>query len=217
MMARKVLKIIGIIILVIFILLLIHTVRNYIIISKLVEKISAYTDSQNYNAKFINTDKSGTITVMNYYKKDNKQANFIERTYNGNITKLLFYNNGETVNLYAEDAENKTVEKNSEGFMAIMISSEIEFDKETNFFIKFLLTSTALITSEKCEGQDCYKLRNILNLYNGETYYINKNSGLTVKNINNDFTVVKEYNFDCVEDSIFTEPDISEYKVIESK
>ena len=38
-----------------------------------------------------------------------------------------------------------------------------------------------------------------------------------MKNINDDFTVIKEYKFDCVEDSIFTEPDISEYKVIEPK
>ena len=211
---KKVLKIIGIIILVFILILLIHTIRNYIIVSKLTDKISVYKDIKNYNAKFVNTDKSGTITVMDYYKKDNKQVNFLERNYNGSITKLSFYNNGETVNLYAEDAEHKTVEKNSEGFMAIMIFNEIEFDKESNFFTNFLITSTAIITSEKCEGQDCYKFRNIFNLYNGDTYYINKNSGLTVKSINNDFTVVKEYKFDCVEDSIFTEPDINEYELI---
>ena len=84
------------------------------------------------------------------------------------------------------------------------------------FTTNFLISSTAIITSEKCEGQDCYKFRNIFNLYNGDTYYINKNNGLSVKNINNDFTVIREYKFDCVEDSIFTEPDISEYEVREN-
>ena len=63
---KKVLKIIGIIILVFILILLIHTIRNYIIVSKLTDKISVYKDSKNYNAKFVNTDKSGTITVMDY-------------------------------------------------------------------------------------------------------------------------------------------------------
>lgn len=50
-----------------------------------------------------------------------------------------------------------------------------------------------------------------------DTWIINKETGLPVRSLNNDSLVDREYKFDCVEDSIFTEPDIKEYKIQDSQ
>ena len=56
----------------------------------------------------------------------------------------------------------------------------------------------------------------MFNKDNSDTWIINKETGLPVKSLNKESTVNREYKFNCVEDSIFTEPDISEYKLLEN-
>ena len=85
---KKILKIILIIITIIFIIFLIRTVRNYIIITDLQNKISAYANSNNHNIKIITTENNGTVIKVDYYKKDNKKVVFLEREMNGEKTKL---------------------------------------------------------------------------------------------------------------------------------
>ena len=45
--------------------------------------------------------------------------------------------------------------------------------------------------------------------------YIEKDTGLLIKNILNGTITEKEYTFDDVDDAIFTEPDISQYTLKE--
>ena len=54
MKIKKGLKIIGIIILIIVVLILVHTIRNTIIISDLQNKVEKYSNSNNYHIKAIN-------------------------------------------------------------------------------------------------------------------------------------------------------------------
>ena len=217
---KKVLKIIGIILLVLILIVLIHTIRNYIILSKLSGEISMYKNSNNYNAKFVTDFDNGNTVIMDYYKKDNKQAMFMERKFDGETVKLSFYDNGERVNMYTEVGASKTVEQNTESLMSIQIFNGLEFDKNNNSLTNFLISSMAFIRSEKCDNQDCYRFTNILTMFNkdnSDTWIINKETGLPVKSLNKESTVNREYKFNCVEDSIFTEPDISEYKIQENK
>ena len=217
---KKVLKIIGIILLVLLLIVLIHTIRNYIILSKLSGEISMYKNSNNYNAKFVTDFDNGNTVIMDYYKKDNKQAMFMERKFDGEIVKLSFYDNGERVNMYTESGSSKTVVQNTESLMSIQIFNGLEFDENNNSFTNFLISSIAFIRSEKCDNQDCYRFINILAMFNkdnSDTWIINKETGLPVKSLNKESTVNREYKFDCVEDTIFTEPDISEYKLQENK
>ena len=157
---------------------------------------------------------------MDYYKKDNKQAMFMERKFDGETVKLSFYDNGERVNMYTEVGASKTVEQNTESLMSIQIFNGLEFDKNNNSLTNFLISSMAFIRSEKCDNQDCYRFTNILTMFNkdnSDTWIINKETGLPLKSLNKESTVNREYKFDCVEDTIFTEPDISEYKLQENK
>ena len=224
---KKVLKIIGIILLVLILIILIHTIRNYIILSKLSDEISKYKNSNNYNAKFVTDFDNGNTVIMDYYKKDNKQAKkdnkqamFMERKFDGETVKLSFYDNGERVNMYTEAGASKKVEQNTESLMSIQIFNGLEFDKNNNSLTNFLISSMAFIRSEKCDNQDCYRFTNILTMFNkdnSDTWIINKETGLPLKSLNKESTVNREYKFDCVEDTIFTEPDISEYKLQENK
>ena len=107
MKIKKVLKIIGIIIAIFIILVVIHTIRNYIIITSLQDKISQYSNSSNYHIKSVATEDNGTIISIAYYKKDNKQVVFLERNLNGEISKISMYNNGEKTDTFWDSKENK--------------------------------------------------------------------------------------------------------------
>ena len=77
---KKIFKKLGIILLAIIIIILIHTVRNMIIISNTQKKLSNYINSNNYHMKIVsfNEENKQTITA-NYYAKDKKQLIIIER------------------------------------------------------------------------------------------------------------------------------------------
>jgi len=88
MKVKKILKIIGIIFAIALLLLIIHTVRNFIIISDIQGKIAEYSGNNNHHIKIVSTQNNGTIVKTDYYKKDNKKVVFLEREINGEKTKL---------------------------------------------------------------------------------------------------------------------------------
>ena len=55
MSKKNILKIIGIILLIVIAIFVIHTIRNYIIITDLQNKIAKYTSNTNYSIKSIST------------------------------------------------------------------------------------------------------------------------------------------------------------------
>ena len=52
--------------------------------------------------------------------------------------------------------------------------------------------------------------------YDKQTVYIDKDTGLSVKNEIDKIVTEREYEFNNVEDSIFVEPDISQYTLKEN-
>ena len=79
MKIKNFIKVVGIILLVFIILMLIHSIRNYMIVRELQNKISKYENSTNYHIKSETTEPNGIIMTVNSYRKDDKQATFIER------------------------------------------------------------------------------------------------------------------------------------------
>ena len=79
MKKKRIIKIIGIILIIILIFIAIHTIRNTIIISDLQNKIDNYSNSTNYYTKSVATESNGTVVTMEYYKKDKKEVVFLER------------------------------------------------------------------------------------------------------------------------------------------
>ena len=217
MKVKKKLKIIGIILAILIVLLLIHTIRNFVIITDLQNKISQYSNSNNYYIKSIATENNGTVITMEYYKKDNKQVVFLERNLNGEINKISMYDNGEKTDTYAETKDSKIAQLDSGTIISVNIYNQLETDSNWQTFLGSIFTN---IKSINYNGKECYIVKgflssNSLNFENSETY-IEKDTGLFVKNISDDITTEREYEFDNVEDTIFTEPDLSQYTIQEN-
>lgn len=215
---KKVVKIIIGLILVIVIMFFIHTIRNYVIVTSLQNKVSTYANSTNYYKKTITNENNGTIVTTKYYKKDNKQVMFLERNINGTITKISIYNNGERTDMFTEVGDSKTAKLDSETIFSININNGLETDNNWQTFLQSIIAN---IKSIKYNEKQCYIIKYFTSntsLVNKDSTkesgaYIEKDTGLNVKEIEGDNITEKEYEFDNVNDSIFVEPDISQYKL----
>ena len=213
MKIKKVLKIIGIVMAILIILLLIHTIKNYIIITDLQSKISNYQDSKNYHIKSVANSNDGTTNIkMDYYRKDNKQVIFIERNANGESVKLSMYDNGERVDTFTDTQDTKTAKLNSGELMTVNIYNYLETDNKWQTLLGCI---TAKIKSTNLNGKECYIVKDFLSSTSltseGAETYIDKETGLFLKTTETEIITERDYEFYNVEDSIFTEPDISQY------
>lgn len=218
MKCKKVLKIVGIILLILIILILIHTIRNFIIIRNLQNQIAEYTNSKNYYIKSIANENNGVVVKIEYYQKDNKQVVFLERDNNGEKTKISMYNNGETINTFTETSDAKTVKLNSPSSIQVQVVNVLYTD---NNWQTFLYSIISKVKKVEYNGKECYSIDNFLSPYymygtEKNEAYIEKETGLLLKQTIDNITTQKEYQFNNVDDSIFIEPDISQYTLQEN-
>lgn len=210
---KKILKIIGLIFLLIIVVILIHTVRNYIIITDLQEKISKYSDSTNYHIKSIAKENEKTVT-FEYYKKDNREVVFLENKSNEEVSKTSMYNNGRRVDIFWDNKDNKEVELDSGTTIAVNFYNYTETD---NKWQTFLGSIGATVKSTDYKGKECYIIKGFFSntslSFEDAEIYIEKDTGLFVKTIEEKRITEREYDFNNVNDSIFIEPDISEYNL----
>ncbi len=208
---KKILMVLGIIIAILVVIVLVHTIRNYMIITDLQNKISQYADSVNYYTKSIATVEDGTIT-MEYYRKDNNQVVFLERNLNGTINKVAMYNNGEKTDTFTQTPDTKIAQLNSGTIMSIGIYNHLETENNWQTFLGSMFAS---VKSTNYNGKDCYIIKGFMSstslTFEGAETYIEKDTGLFIKDIEGETITEKEYEFDNVDDSIFVEPDISQY------
>ena len=181
------------------------------IITDLQNKISQYVDSVKYYTKSIATVKDGTIT-MEYYRKDNNQVVFLERNLNGTINKVAMYNNGEKTDTFTQTPDTKIAQLNSGTIMSIGIYNHLETENNWQTFLGSMFAS---VKSTNYNGKDCYIIKGFMSstslTFEGAETYIEKDTGLFIKDIEGETITEKEYEFDNVDDSIFVEPDISQY------
>lgn len=215
---KNVLKIVLILITIFLVLLIVHTIRNYVIITELQDKIAEYNNSINYHIKSFATEKNGTIVKMDYYKKDNKQVVFMERERDSELTKISMYDNGERTDTFTETKESKIAQLNNGKIMPLVISNYLE---NASKWQTFLGCVSARIKSVEYNEKECYVVKNFMSLtslsYENTEVYIDKETGLLVKTIESGIENERQYEFNMVEDSIFAEPDISQYKLKENE
>ena len=230
MSKKKIFKILGIILLVVIAIFLIHTIRNYIIITDLQNKIDNYSNSTNYYTKSVATESNGTVDnwaediklrweySMEYYKKDKKEVVFLERNLNGEISKISMYNNGERTDTFWDNKESKTAQLDSGTIMGVNIYNFTETDNKLQTFLGSIFAN---VKSTNYNGKECYIIKGFpssLSLtFEGAETYIEKDTGLYLKTIEGDRTTERKYEFDKVDDSIFVEPDISQYTLKEKE
>ena len=214
---KKVLKIILIIILILVALILINAIRNYTIVRKLQKNIEEYLQSNNYHIEMTSDIGDNTNLTTNYYKKDDNQLVIMDRNQNGENTKVSMYKTGEKTNVFYDTPTEKKVQLDSEVLIDVGIYNVLETE---NNWQTFLACMFAKITSENYNEKNCYVVENYMSAMslNGTDctkYYIEKNTGLCDKVIIDDTTTERKYEFNNVEDIVFAQPNVEEYKVQE--
>ena len=202
---KKVMTIIFIIILISIAIFLTTTIRKMIILKDLNQKISQYTNSNNYYEKII----KNTGSTAEYYSKEDNAVLFLNSTdSNGERRVLKNYFKGNTTNTYIESENDKVAILNSNGIPGKI--TIIGLDVPDNLWQLFTRAVTTSIKSGVFNGKDCYIL-------NSDEAYIEKDTGLRIKAKEGDMTVEYSYEFNNVNDSIFQEPDIKDYKLQNNK
>ena len=212
---KRVIKIFILIIVILLVAILIHTVRNYSIIKGLQKSIEPYLSSNNYHIKSISTEEDDTKVIIDYYKKNGKEVLIFEKNTNGDINKTTTYINENRTDIFYETENEKEVELDTEAMLMINLSNGLETENDFQTFIGSIM---AQIRKIEYNGKRCYAITNFLSIpfLNGtsnDEKYIEKETGLYVKGMINSTTVERIYEFDNVDDSIFIEPDISQYNI----
>ena len=218
MKGKKILKIIGIILLIILILVVIHAIRNTIIISGLQNKVKQYSNSNNYHIKATTQVSENTTMIINQYQKEEKQLLILERIVNDEKVKISYYNTGSRIDMFTETKDEKIAELGKVN--EILGLNSITPLQTDNLWQTILYGLPTRITTVKVNDYECYSIDDFLSPYNllgkNKTEYdIEKETGLVRKIILDDQISMREYNFENVDDSIFVEPDISQYKIKE--
>ena len=231
-MKMKILKFILLGILLIF---LFSYIRKVIILVGLNNKSNEYTNSSNFYMKTINfTSAAEIMTTLENYKKDGKYIRKIKSLSESSKVSTTEYYNGENLNVYNEielekkDGEyvlRKTASLNSDKHVIYepIIPNVIDIRHPIRF-IGMPIFST--ISSEKCNGKDCYRI--VLYSFgdnDGTIYYIEKETGLLLRSIGVSSMYAKvdgekydmitdyQYEFNVVIEEDFIEPDIMEYDI----
>lgn len=212
---KKTFKIILLIILIVLAIFVLYTLRNFIIVKGLQNKIAQYTAISNFSATINQTfTDDSTNVLINYYQDGNKQAVILQRTdSNGEVIKMSQYNNGERCDVFWDAKDSKTAQLNVDNTISVQLTNSLETD---NDWQTLLACTFAVIKSTKYNGKDCYSITNYMSplFMNGtekNEVYVDKETGIAIKNIMDNQITEKEYNFNTVDEAVFTEPDIGQY------
>lgn len=153
-------KIILIILAIVILGIVIHTMRNFIIVSKLQNTLKQYADVDNYHIKISYDNEQAGHVETNFYRKGNKKAYFIEIiNFSGDTTKMLTYDNGKRVDFFSDSLEGKNayLGKGASPDFAITNGTETE-----NLFQKLFACLLARIKSIEYNGKSCYEITNFI-------------------------------------------------------
>ena len=218
MKIKKGLKIIGIIILIIVVLILVHTIRNTIIISDLQNKVEKYSNSNNYHIKAITHISENTTMIINQYQKNEKQLLILERIVNDEKVKISYYNTGSRIDMFTETKDEKIAELGKVNeILGVSSMTPLQTD---NLWQTILYSLPTRIKTVKVNDYECYSINDFLSPYNllgkNKTEYdIEKETGLVRKIVLDEQITTREYEFENVDDSVFEEPDLSQYTLKE--
>ena len=203
---------------IIIVLILIHTIRNTIIISNLQNKVEKYSNSNNYHIKATMHISENITMNINQYQKNEKQLLVLERIVNDEKIKMSYYNTGSRIDMFLETKDERIAELGKVN--EILGVSSITPLQTDNLWQTILYSLPARITTVKVNDYECYSINNFLSPYNllgkNKTEYdIEKETGLVRKIVLDEQITTREYEFENVDDSIFVEPDISQYTLKE--
>lgn len=204
----KLWKKILLIILVLIVVFAIVILRKYIIITTLINASKNYDSKTNFMAEMY-TISNDSITLNKIYHKD-EDFLMAAQTYS---SKIL---NERKTTAYLKDNEKIVIIQSGEDKVALLngniapihISTISEFD---DIKFKIPLAFTARITTEKCNNKECY----LIEVSKDYRIWVEKDTGIIVREINIDNITNRIYTFDEVKDEEIIKPDVSDCKIQE--
>lgn len=191
---KKILKIILIIVLVVIVIFAIHVIRNYFIISKIVDMQENLSSITNFSYK---------ITPITYEGKTNGVAT--ERYYKDGKNIAIFETNGTKYILWSDATTNESIMINPTELKAVVSSNDVLSSAhmpvllpEGSSSVKLGLSVLSFITYGEVNGEEFYVVH-----WAGITDYISKENG-TYLRTNNVIFSNEEEKFDMLEYSDWT-------------
>lgn len=208
---HKLRKVILWIVLILILITTLCIVRKMIIFSILSSRIKGYLNASNYHERIISTTDKG-VNLVDYYVKDNKEKLEFSKVEDNYINKMHVYKYEDSSNIYTEYNGEKTLRIDTG------LSLEINMIDEFGAFSLpqlMFYSATVSVRSVKCNDKDCYYIKGYTK--NSDGIFIEKATGLVLRREYTNFSsnINYEYNFNCVNDDIFAEPDRSEYAINE--
>lgn len=206
---KHILRKVLLVILIVFVIFLIFTLRKLVILNKIESLAEDKVNSTNYFSEKISiTGKSATITKS--YNKDGNYLTVVKtfRTAIDEKSGMTVYNNNEDKIAIIESGENKIAFVNSDTMMGEIRVNTFN-TKEMSLWYKILLSATSRITTEECNNKKCY----LLEPAKGWKLWIDKETGIVVREINGSTLQDSYYEFNTVKDEDIVKPDISDCKI----
>ena len=222
---HKVLTTILIIFLILLVIFIVHTVRNYIILDKLFTKELSLLDKSNLSLsrKLYNENTPDKTSTMDIFVKDNKSMMVLKRPYETIKTIIVWDDNQASEQLTMLPETLIAYRGNAATFLNLPTLVE---SKEFNYFgYKLFLAMTSFITTDKVNDEDCYCIRlSYLTQFDKNKSWVNKDTGIIVKQTNgfteidgklySQFSEITSYSFDTVTDEMVAKPNLAGYLVI---
>lgn len=205
----KLWKKILIIVLILFAILAIFIVRKFIIITNLVNESKEYANKTNYFA-VVQSLQNGNVNIIKSYNKDGNYLTTF-RTYGKDIK------DERGLIRYKKDSEEIGIIQSGQEKIAILDGSVLGEVNVVNIFstldntmqqLQFAVISR--ITTDNYGNIECY----LIELENCKMW-VEKDTGLIIREINGGLVSERFYEFDIVKDEDITKPDISDCKIQE--
>ena len=220
------------ILIVIFILLIIFiafVIRKMIIFNYLQNKLANYINSENY-CESIYQYEGDSLLIQHIYKKEGKSLSTLKvLTEDDTNHKMTNYSDGEVQHTFIDIKDSKIAILDENTILGgIHITNELYTE---NLWQLITMSIFSKITTEKCNGKDCYKIDLVYNpsiLFDPKAkmiIYYEKQTGLRVRAFEGTSTVEGRttnmmsdyyYEFNNVTDDDLKEPNINEYNIQKS-
>lgn len=215
---KKSIKYILLFLLAVVCILLIHSIRNYLIIRKLQDKLLDYSDINTYTITTVSKDlETNWTTTMTYYKRGSDEVLKVNSNHDGENSSYTVYKKDGQANVYTIDENGKKMYATEDDF--VMEVSFYNLLESSNNFHTFLSAIPASVRSKNINGTECYEITNYVSdmgmtEVGKNVTYVDKETGLLVEHDSQTTIITKEYRYGEIDDSIFVEPDKSEYQLM---
>ena len=205
----KLWKKILIIVLILCVILAIVICRKFIIISNLVNESKEYNDKTNYIA-IVQSLQNGNVSIAKSYNKDGNVLTTL-KTYGKDIQEER------GLIKYEKDNEKVAVVYNGQEKVAIInqpvlatINIVNVYSTFNDFLPRLQFAIMSRITTDNYGNIKCYLIE-----LNNWKMWVEKDTGLVLREVNGGMVSERFYDFDSVKDEDIIKPDISDCKIQE--